>query len=249
MRKIISLFLLLYSFIVIAAEDKVLNVGVNHYTPPFIMRSGANGYYGFDISMLNYICRKINRECKFYSMPFNELIPSVEAGRVDVVVSALTITNYRAQFVRFSNPYILSYSRFLTSVKYKDEKFNRKFFQNKTIGVKKGSVFTGEIRKLNLGKVKIKQYLRDNQVIDALSQGAVDLVLTDNETASFWKNHSSGHLIAFGKAIKYGYGYGIAANKNDKELIEKINFALAQYHKSMHFQTNYTTYIANFPGS
>lgn len=199
--------------------------------------------------MMNYVCGKINRECRFYSMPFNDLLLSVEDGRVDIAVSALTITRERAQFVRFSNPYLLSYSRFLGNIKFKDVKFTRKFFRDKTIGLKKGSVFSDEIRQLNLRKVKIKQYVRDNEMIDALSQGDVDFALMDNEKAVYWENHSAGQLKAFGPQIKYGNGYGIVVNLKDEALIQQINDALALYHKSMYFRSNYITYIATFPGN
>lgn len=229
-----------------AASDKELHVGINYFSPPFVYPSGGNGFSGFDVSMMVYICNRMHRICRFHTMRFDELLANVQNGTIDVAVSALTITYQRSKYVNFSNPYLLSSSRFLGSVAYKNQKINHDFFKGKTIGIKKGTIFAKQIQRLGLDGVKIKPYSQDNQLIDALSQNRVDLILTDNETAVYWQNHSSGNLISLGSPMKYGYGYGIAMNKKEPELIRSINMALKRYHRSMQFRSNYTTYIASF---
>ena len=229
-----------------AEEGKELHVGINYFSPPFVIPAGSNGFSGFDVSMMVYLCQNMHRTCKFHTMRFDELLPSIQQGEVDVALSALTITYQRSRYVNFSNPYLLSSSRFLGSVTYKDHKFNSELFKGKTIGIKAGSIFAEQIEMLGLNNARIKTYSQDNQMIDALSQNKVDFVLTDNETAVYWQNHSSGQLLALDRPLKYGYGYGIAINKKDPELVRQINSALARYHKSMQFRSNYSTYIASF---
>lgn len=247
MRKIFLFFLLLVNSSLASAENgKDLHIGINYFSPPFIIPAGSNGFAGFDVSMMVYLCEKMHRTCKFHTMRFNELISGVQEGEVDVALSALTITYQRSKYVNFSNPYLLSSSRFLGPIAYSGEKLKTSFFRGKTVGIKRGTIFAKQMSRLGLDKVRIKTYAQDNQMIDALSQNKVDLVLTDNETAVYWQNHSSGKLIALGRPLKYGYGYGIAINKKDPDLVRSINRALSRYHKSMQFRSNYSTYIAGF---
>lgn len=247
LRKLLAFMLIFITLRGYAAiESDVVHVGVNNFSPPFIMRTGSNGYYGFDISMMLYICKNINRTCKFHSMRFEDLLDAVEAGRIDVAVSAITITYERSQHVNFSNPYLPSTSRFLGLINYKDKRVTKKFITGKKIGIKQGSIFAKQLKRLNLQGVRLYEYTYDSQLIDALSSKKVDLVLTDNATAVYWQYHSSEKMIAIGKPIKYGFGYGIASNLRDKDLHQEINMALAKYHKSMHFENDFETYLGAF---
>jgi len=74
----------------------------------------------------------------------------------------------------------------------------------------------------------------------------VDLILTDNETAIYWANHSSDKFAVIGKPIEYGFGYGIATNLLDLELNKQINICLEAYHNSNNFKRDFDSYIKEF---
>ncbi len=247
LRKIIFCILILIDSSGFAAiEDNVLHVGVNSFVPPFVIRSGSDGYYGFDINMMMYICKDIKRTCKFHSLELDELLTSVQNARVDAAASALTITYERSQNVNFSNPYLPSFSRFLGLAKFKNEKFTPRFLAGKRIGIKESSIFDKQLAKLKLKKIKVYKYKHNSQIIEALVQGKVDLVLTDDATAVYWQNHSSDQIFVLGSPLKYGIGYGIATNLKENELTQQINMSLVKYHKSMQFKRDFDTYISSF---
>lgn len=247
LRKLVIFSLIVTSNFVHSAEDvRELNIAVNYFTPPFVMRSGNNIYYGFDINMMLNICKSIKRTCKFHSMRFDELLASVESGKMDAAISGITITVERAARVNFSDPYMFSYSRFLGHSALKDQKFTRDFLKGKTVGVKRGSVFTAQLKKLEVKKLSISEYTQDNEVIDALNNGKVDLVLTDDATAKYWQIHSANTLAVLGKPIAYGFGYGVVINIRNKELTDDINWALSNYIRSNAFKENYNVYFAKF---
>jgi polar amino acid transport system substrate-binding protein len=55
---------------------------------------------------------------EFKTMPFAELLPALEAGKVDVVLSDVTITGKRNMKVAFVGPYFISGKTFLTTEKW-----------------------------------------------------------------------------------------------------------------------------------
>ena len=95
------------------AENNPLKIGIDGFLPPFAMQGKNNENYGFDVEMMNSLCKIMKRDCEFHTMKFAQLLPAVENGQVDVALSYITITPERSKRVNFSTPYLLSYSRFL----------------------------------------------------------------------------------------------------------------------------------------
>ncbi len=83
-------------------------VGSDTAYPPF--ENVENGMtVGFDVDLMNAIGEKLGLEVEFRSYKFDALITGVQAGtEFDMIASAMTITDERAQSVDFSDPYINS---------------------------------------------------------------------------------------------------------------------------------------------
>ncbi len=225
-----------------------LKVGVDGFLPPFSMQGTNNESYGFDIDMMNSLCKIMNRNCEFRAMQFANLLPAVENKEVDVAVSYITITPERSKRVSFSNPYLLSYSRFLanTSAPGLKPPFSLKLLEGKNIGVVRGTIFADQIYEMGIKNPSIKEYDSDDILVENLGKGKVDFALVDNPTAIYWEANSSGKLHAIGPSFLYGYGVGIAVNSRDRDLLNEINNALLQYQKSSDFKSNYDKFILQF---
>ncbi len=228
------------------AQNPPLKVAVTRFAPPFVMQSTVKDYYGFDIAMMQYICTAIQRDCQFIQMPFEDLIPAVETNKVDVAVSSITITADRAQQISFSSPYLPSESRFLLSAQLAAVPFSLTLLDNKKIGVQTGSIFATQIQILNVKKPKIVPYDDEEEMIAALSDGKIDAILMDSAAAIYWQGRSSYVLKAIDMKLPYGYGFGIAVNKNAASLLQSINQALAVYQTSGAFKKNFNMYLQEF---
>ncbi|KTD18856.1 putative amino acid ABC transporter, periplasmic binding protein [Legionella lansingensis] len=226
-----------------AQEELLLRVGIDSFTPPFVMEGANRQFFGFDISMMQYICQMIKRRCVFVSLPFEELIPAVEIGKVDVAVSALTITSERVARVNFSSPYLLSLSRFLGPSQLATKNFGLHSLNDQRIGIEKGTVFPAVINALGIKNPKIIEFEDAPHLIDALQAGKVDLVLLDAPSAMYWQMQSSGRFSVLGNAFAYGFGFGIAITPQEPELLQVINKALALYMNSKEFKREYGKYI------
>lgn len=83
-------------------------IGSDTAYPPFEFVEGGE-IVGFDVDIMNAIGEKLGLEIEFLTYKFDALITDLQAGTsFDMVASAMTITEERAQAVDFSDPYINS---------------------------------------------------------------------------------------------------------------------------------------------
>lgn len=227
------------------AEGPPLLIGVESFEPPFVMETTNNQFYGFDISMMEYICQQINRTCQYQIMPFDQLINAVANRQVEVAVSSITITPQRATQVSFSLPYLVSEASFLGTAQMANYPFNLALLQGRKIGVVSGTVFPDLITSMGIIDPQVVTYATLDDSIEALYNGEIDLALMDAPTAFYWQSQASG-LRMLGQPFAYGYGLGIAVNQNNQTLLQQINQVLLQYQNSDAFKLAYQKYIAHF---
>ncbi|CAL7960527.1 polar amino acid transport system substrate-binding protein [Alphaproteobacteria bacterium] len=86
---------------------ETLIIGVStDYRPFEFIKNGK--IIGFDIDLANYVGKKLKKNVKLRDMPFSELIGSLKAQEVDMVISAMSVDEKREQYVDFSNPYYIT---------------------------------------------------------------------------------------------------------------------------------------------
>ena len=81
--------------------------------PPFSVTSDQGDLIGFDISLARELAKSMNVNLRIARLPFHELIPSLEAGEVDMIMSGLSITPKRNMQIAFVGPYGNSGQAFL----------------------------------------------------------------------------------------------------------------------------------------
>ena len=89
-----------------AEELSVLRVGNEADFPPFSQKNADGTLTGIDIDVANAICEKMEVECEFVINEWSSIIPSLNAGKYDVIISSVSITDERQQQVLFSKPYL-----------------------------------------------------------------------------------------------------------------------------------------------
>jgi arginine/lysine/histidine/glutamine transport system substrate-binding/permease protein len=74
--------------------------------PPFEMTDEATGTLtGFDIDLIKAIGQEAGINIQIESLPFDGIIPALQARTVEAAISGMTITAERAQAISFSRPY------------------------------------------------------------------------------------------------------------------------------------------------
>jgi polar amino acid transport system substrate-binding protein len=94
-----------------------LIVGTMGNMPPLNMTSKDGEIFGLEPDLAKMMAASMNVKVKFVTKPFSELLPALQAGQVDMVLSGMTITPRRNLKVAFVGPYFISGKAFLTKVK------------------------------------------------------------------------------------------------------------------------------------
>jgi polar amino acid transport system substrate-binding protein len=101
-----------------------LVVGTMGNMPPLNMTSKDGEIFGLEPDLAGLLAEAMDVKVKFVTKPFNELLPALQTGEVDMVLSGMTITPERNRKVAFIGPYFISGKAFLTKEKtiaYADE--------------------------------------------------------------------------------------------------------------------------------
>ena len=100
------------------AQSGQLVVGTAGSMPPLNMTTKDGEVIGIEPDMANRMAAAMGVKAAFKTMPFADLLPALEAGKVDMVMSCMTITGKRNMKVAFVGPYFISGKTFLTTEKW-----------------------------------------------------------------------------------------------------------------------------------
>ena len=86
------------------AKDKLV-VATSPDFPPFESLEGGE-VVGIEVDILKLIAEKLGMELDIQQMDFDSVIPGVQAGKFDVGMSGITVTDKRKENVDFSSVYL-----------------------------------------------------------------------------------------------------------------------------------------------
>lgn len=223
-------------------EDGVLSVGTNCQYAPFEYTvteddatdsayplEGSNGYCdGYDMQWLHLIEEKLDVDVEVTSMDFAGLVPALNSGSVDVVVSAMSPTPERKEELNFTNNYYDN-SLVMSIVTTKDGEFadakDSSDFEGANITYGIGTSH-GEILASIDGINSADPLEGADTLIQATLSGSVDGYFTDHE-AAVKQAASNDNLVAIDLTdidIDPAYsGYAMATTKDDDSLVTAIN--------------------------
>ena len=73
--------------------------------PPFSSKDTNGRWVGWEIDMMNAVCRAMKEECSIVESSWDGIIPALNAGSFDVIWAQMTITEERSKLVDFTDPY------------------------------------------------------------------------------------------------------------------------------------------------
>lgn len=86
-------------------SKKELVVGTAASMPPLNMTAKDGQVIGMEIDLARLIADSLEVKLTLKTMPFPELLPALEAGRVDMILSGMTMSPVRNLKVAFAGPY------------------------------------------------------------------------------------------------------------------------------------------------
>ena len=107
-RLLLSFLLLLSSHIVNAADPGVpptLRIGTTASYQPLTYKEGGK-LQGMEIDLGKAVGETLKIKTRFVVLSREQLIPALEDGKIDVIMSGMSVTDQRATQVLFTNPYM-----------------------------------------------------------------------------------------------------------------------------------------------
>ena len=87
------------------SESGTLKVGMSAGQPPFNFQSREGKIIGMDVDLAGLLAVALNVDLEIVDMPFGQLLPALESGKVDLVISGMTATLPRNMRAAFVGPY------------------------------------------------------------------------------------------------------------------------------------------------
>jgi polar amino acid transport system substrate-binding protein len=249
MKKLIvwglSLVMLITCFSGCASKDEnLLVVGMELAYPPFETKDDSGNPSGISVDLAYALGEYLGRPVKIENTNWDGLIPSLQTGKVDVVISSMTITEDRGEVVDFSVPYAHSYLALLVNI---DSAVNSAEDLNqagKVIAVKKGT--TGYIyANANLTQATVNSFTSENACVTEVKQGKADAFIYDQLTIYRQNQESFDITKAVMIPSQEAENWGAAVNKGNTDLLEKINEFIVDYKENDGFDKLTDKYLAD----
>ena len=203
-------------------DKKTLTMATNAYFPPYEYYDGDD-IVGIDVEIAQAIADKLDMKLKVEDMEFDSIITAVTAGKADIGLAGMTVTEDRLKSINFSDSYAKGVQ--VVIVKEGSDIQSIDDLAGKKIGVQLAT--TGDIYATDdFGSECVEQYNKGNDAVMALVSGKVDAVIIDNEPAKSFVAANSGLVILETEYVTEDYAACIA--KDNTELLEKVNDALAE---------------------
>ena len=211
------------------AEGGTLVMATNAEFPPYEYHEGDE-IVGIDAEIAAAIAEKLGMELQIEDMAFDSLIPAIQSNKADMVLAGMTVTEDRLENVNFSDSYATGVQVVIvkegSDIKSVDDLLADG--ANHTIGVQTattGDIYcTGDIEDAGLGTVE--RYNKGADAIQALLAGKIDCVVIDSQPAKEFVEANEGLTIL---DTEYAVeDYAIALNKDNTELLDKVNAALKE---------------------
>lgn len=221
---------------------------------PWNYTDSSGALVGFEVDLYKDLCARLELECTLQQQAWEGIIPALQAGKYDVIMAGMSITEKRKEVITFSRSYAATPAVFVvksdgplagfaadldavtmaevddaekaTIVKVKEA------FAGKTIGVQIATTHENFLNEYIAGDVTVKTYdTQENLDLD-LQAGRVDAALA---AMSYWKplleKDGGKGLMIVGPGFTggpFGDGVGAGIRQEDQALADMFSKAIGE---------------------
>ncbi len=235
-----------------AKEWKTVVIGMEGAYDPWNLTDSSGKIVGFEVDLADDLCKRAGVECKIIAQDWDGMIPGLKAGKFDVIMDGMSITDERKKEIDFSKPYASSPAAFmapkdspLAKLPDSGKVFNitkdpaggeaaikevQAALKGKTVGVQSSTTHANFADKYLKDIATVKEYkTTDDRDLD-LKSGRIDAALDDYPTvaAAVAKPDAKDFAIVGPEFTggPFGVGEGMGIRKSDADLTAMFNKAL-----------------------
>lgn len=214
-----------------ATGTGTITIGIATDEPGVSLKTGKT-YSGFDIDVARYVAAKLGvppQNISFKEITSAERAKVLQDGTVDLVVDQYSITSDRQQQVDFAGPYYVAHQDLL--IRRNDTDITSpETLNGRTLCSVSGTTSAAYVKTNYLGRITLTEKPRFSDCVNALVDGTVDAVTTDDLILAGYaaQEQFKGLLKLVGKGFT-NETYGIGIKKGDTATVAKVNAALTAF--------------------
>jgi len=235
-----------------AKDWKTVVIGMEGAYDPYNLTDPSGKIVGFEPDVAMDVCARMKVECKIIAQDWDGMIPGLQAGKFDVIMDGMSITDERKKQIDFSAPYADVPAALATAktsplaklagvgklVNFDKDKAGgaatlkalKDALKGKTLGVQVSTTHA-TFASNNLKDVAtIKEYKTTDERDLDLKSGRIDAVLDDEtEVAAMLGKDDAKDFTEFGPHLTggdFGIGVGMGLRKADADLTAKFDKAI-----------------------
>ncbi|SDN31686.1 transporter substrate-binding domain-containing protein [Vreelandella arcis] len=211
-----------------AAEPLKVGISGEPY-PPFTYKAASGDWTGFEVELAHAFCDAMGRECEIAPTGWSGIIPSLNAGRIDMIMNSMSITEKRKRVIDFTRPYYFTPGAYVAA---SDQALDiPDGLDGLVMGVQSATTnATYARRALRDSGVDIRLYDQAEQVNNDLLSGRLDVILADEIAMVQFLDRDEAEAFEIKATAPlheaYGEGIGIGLRQEDDELREALNAAI-----------------------
>ena len=200
-----------------------IRIGMTGVQPPYSLESIDGQLMGFEVDLAQILANAMHVECKLVKMPFQELLPALEEGKIDAVMSGLTMTIERNLKNVFIGPYAVTGKTLLTKSSVIDRINTSSLHDTKNLSLVALKGTTSEDFIKNYIPDADVKYVQDyDQAVSMVIDGRADALVADYPICALSAlRHQGKGLVCLEEPVTIE-PIGMALNTNDPLLINII---------------------------
>jgi arginine/lysine/histidine transporter system substrate-binding protein len=223
-------------------EKKVLRMATSADFPPFETFDEKGNIIGFDADLAQKIADELGYELTIEDMEFDGLIGSLQAKRVDMVLSGMSATKDRRKNVDFSESYHHSGEMFIS--KSDDAFTDLESLKGKIVGVQLGTIQEEGAEELaQKYGFEVKKIDNASILIQELNSNRIDVAYMDKTVATGYIKSQG--FVGFDDPTTSSPGMAIAFPKGS-ELAEDVDKVLKKFEEDGTLQKLKDKWLADF---
>lgn len=195
-------------------------MAINATFPPFeSIGDKPDEYIGIDIDIANYIAKKLGVKLEIQDMQFSALVPTMQSGRADMILSGLSPTQERKEILAFSKSYYYPMNAIICQKGAGLDSLDT--LKGKSIGVSMGTSYANIAN--GVEGAKVSELDNTPLVIQDILNGRCDSGIFDSTQAAVFVNENEElemHIID--SQITEADSFAIALPK-DSQYVDQIN--------------------------
>ena len=206
----------------------LLRVGITPNYPPLIFKADGK-YVGAEVDFAYRLGAALKRDVEFLELGWEELIPALFTGKIDIIMSGMSVTDARKIRINFTEPYLqiglMAAMRSEDASRYSS--IQDILSTTSWVGVMQNTTGDAFVQK-NLPNANRLAFNKIYDAVFALKQKKIDLFIHDVPAVAWTVSENEASLQALWEFLNRGHlAWGV--RYDDEEFCDTINKTLKSW--------------------